>query len=322
MPVVSKGHIILIMTVIGLRNNIMSGLGRNSPCPCGSGKKYKKCHMNNRAQVGVVRKAYNVGKDDDFYARFIMGHGNIRDCVYGNDKRLEYDKSFNPVFQNLVEMKIVKDKCASIISKHLENIKTGLDGKYHGSQIDVKDPIDDELNILFKDFFIRGQMAIGALIKHSIYMGSNIGFFFSETEKKFRSGLKNFVLKEEDDRYKALNNFITNHKMAWYLSFREIRRQIEHEGWSLPELKYSLDDSMIVQVHLPVSPGQSIEEILENYWKSMILFCEEIVVFLLGLKLKDPMVIVYLPEDRRDPNVPVRYIVSHKDLLGVLLQCG
>ncbi|MCX6706391.1 MAG: SEC-C metal-binding domain-containing protein [Candidatus Woesebacteria bacterium] len=26
-------------------------IGRNDPCPCGSGKKYKKCHMNRVPQT-------------------------------------------------------------------------------------------------------------------------------------------------------------------------------------------------------------------------------------------------------------------------------
>ena len=28
----------------GLRGDQLEGVGRNDPCPCGSGKKYKKCH--------------------------------------------------------------------------------------------------------------------------------------------------------------------------------------------------------------------------------------------------------------------------------------
>ena len=28
------------------RNSVRKKIGRNAPCPCGSGKKYKKCCMN------------------------------------------------------------------------------------------------------------------------------------------------------------------------------------------------------------------------------------------------------------------------------------
>ena len=93
-------------------------VGRDDRCPCGSGLKYKKCHMNKPREVGVLRKAYDMGKEHDFYTRFLFGLGNIRSCVYGRDKQLEYDKSFSPVFQNLVEMNIVKKKCVALISQH------------------------------------------------------------------------------------------------------------------------------------------------------------------------------------------------------------
>ena len=278
--------------------------------------------MNTRVKVSVLRKAYNVEPGDDFYARFIMGHGNIRTCAYGREKQLEYDRSFHPVFQNLLEMKIVKDRYISTVTKHHDAVQAGTDGKYHGNQIDINDPIDDEINLFFKDFFIRGQMAVDALIKHAGYMGYNIGFLFTGNEKKFRNGRRAFALKEDDERFQALNSFIENHKTAWYASFRDMRRKIEHEGWSLPNLKYSLDDLLNVQIHLPTTPNQSIEVVLESHWQNMMLFCEEVVVFLLSLKLKDDMVIVYIPEERRDKNNPMRYMVSHKDFPGVPLQCG
>ncbi|MDO8565315.1 MAG: SEC-C domain-containing protein [bacterium] len=296
-------------------------VGRNEKCPCGSGLKYKNCHMNKRQEVGVLRKGYDLGKDHDFYTRFLFGLGNIRSCAYGRDKQLEYDKSFNPVFQNLLEMNIVKKKCVALISQHLEDVGAGKDGKYHGNQIDVNEPIDDELNIFFKDFFIRGEMAIGSLIAHSRYMGSNIGFLFSNDEKKLRKGLKNFVLDENDERFKGLNAFMKHHRASWYESFNDLRNKIEHEGWHLPDLHYTLDANHKVQVRLPVAPDQTIEEILESYWKSMSMFCEEVIVFLLSLKLGDDMIIVFIPEEKRDKNLPVRYIVSPKAFPGVSLQC-
>lgn len=296
--------------------------GRNEKCPCGSGLKYKKCHMNKPREIGVLRKAYDMGKDHDFYTRFLFGLSNIRSCAYGRDKQLEYDKSFSPVFQNLVEMNIVKKKCVALISQHREAVETGKDGKYHGNQIDVNEPIEDELNIFFKDFFIRGEMAIGSLIAHSRYMGSNIGFLFTDDEKKFSKGLAKFVLSEYDERFKGLNAFMKHNRTIWYESFNDLRNKIEHEGWHLPNLQYTLDSNNKVQVRLPTSPNQTIEEILESYWQSMSMFCEEVIVFLLSLKLKQDMVIVFIPEEKRDKNLPVRYIVSHKDFPGVLLQCG
>lgn len=32
-------------------------VGRNDPCPCGSGKKFKKCHMGNEEQLAELLQA-------------------------------------------------------------------------------------------------------------------------------------------------------------------------------------------------------------------------------------------------------------------------
>jgi hypothetical protein len=34
-------------------------IGRNAPCPCGSGKKYKKCCLNNDQQMERMPSDYN-----------------------------------------------------------------------------------------------------------------------------------------------------------------------------------------------------------------------------------------------------------------------
>ncbi len=278
--------------------------------------------MNRPKEVGVLRKAYDMGKDRDFYTRFIVQLGNIRACVYEKDKQSGYDKSFNPVFQNLVEMSIVKNKCIELISQHVKDVSSGKDGLYHGSQIDVNEPIDDELNIFFKDFFIRGEIAMQGLISHSRYMGSNIGFLFSDSEKKFRKGLSKFVLDEKDDRYKALYEFITFSKVDWYESFNELRNKIEHDGWHLPRLNYTLDFNNKVQIHFPFFSDQTIDEVLEYFWNKISKFCEEVIVFLLSLKLRNDLIIFSIPESKRDKNLPIQYIVSHKKLPGVPFGCA
>jgi len=38
----------------------MSKIGRNAPCPCGSGKKYKKCCINGKKRQGKKPKAHLV----------------------------------------------------------------------------------------------------------------------------------------------------------------------------------------------------------------------------------------------------------------------
>ncbi|MEQ9424254.1 MAG: SEC-C metal-binding domain-containing protein [Cyclobacteriaceae bacterium] len=39
----------------------MEKVGRNEPCPCGSGKKYKNCHMNAEQNKGGKNKSLIIG---------------------------------------------------------------------------------------------------------------------------------------------------------------------------------------------------------------------------------------------------------------------
>lgn len=47
-------------------------VGRNDPCPCGSGKKFKKCHINREPQTAQEREAYNLYETnrDEWNRRF------------------------------------------------------------------------------------------------------------------------------------------------------------------------------------------------------------------------------------------------------------
>lgn len=41
----------------------MSQIGRNDPCPCGSGLKYKKCHQRKSRLQNQISKASAANKD-------------------------------------------------------------------------------------------------------------------------------------------------------------------------------------------------------------------------------------------------------------------
>lgn len=276
-----------------------------------------------QAQPGTLRFAYSMKEGDDFHTRFLMQMSQIRDCSYPKDQHLAYDKSYHPVFQNLLEAKFAKEHCESLIQKHKQDIAEGKDGIFHGHQIDVKSPIDDDLNMYFKDFFIRGTIAIDCLMRHTAFMGSGVGFLFVDDNlKKYKKGLEKFPLKDNDPRFNALTEMVKHNKKNWYSQFREIRRKIEHEGFALPNLKYRLNKENKVEVIFPTFGKQSIEEILKICWENLTSLCEEILVFLLSLKLKDYMVIVLIPETMRDKYFPVKYAVRHKDFPQANFSCG
>jgi hypothetical protein len=283
-------------------------------------KKYKK-PITQKAQPGVLRKSFSLEKGEDFFARFIFGMGKIRSCVYKHKDSNTYEKSFNRCFQNLVEMRLAKEKVTNLINEHLKKIENKEDGLYHGNQIDIDCPIGNDLNLFFKDFFIRGIMAIDGLKKHAEFMELKIDFLFSDQDKAFKKGLEKFPLDKNDERFESLLEFIKNHKKNWYSNFRELRRKIEHEGWSLEKIEYYLDAHNKVQVVVPKVQGKEILSLVNDYWDVTNHFCEEIITFLLGLKLDDEMFIQYIPKDKRNKHTPVKYIVSHKSMPGVQINC-
>ena len=86
----------------------MTKIGRNDPCVCGSGKKYKKCCMNNKTpRMGVVRRMYEAGTADPF-GRMLMQNLGIRDhAIPDEEKRLQFDQLYGIVSQNLYEALLV-----------------------------------------------------------------------------------------------------------------------------------------------------------------------------------------------------------------------
>jgi len=56
--------------------------GRNDPCPCGSGKKYKKCCLADRiTQENIDREEYDAEWEEWFK----------KDCEEGDKRMREYD---------------------------------------------------------------------------------------------------------------------------------------------------------------------------------------------------------------------------------------
>jgi hypothetical protein len=277
--------------------------------------------MNKTFSYGLLKRSYDA--EDDYVHRFIFGLGNIRSCVYRDtESRNAYDKSFSPVMQSLTEMRIAKVKCLELIERHTKDIAERRDGVFSGNQITVTYPIDDELNLLFKDFFIRGIMVTRALNKHTEFLGCNTSFLFTDQEKKFKKGIESFPLAPDDKRFEYLMKFANDHKQTWYKVFSDMRTSMEHLGWSLDDIKYQLDRDMNVYPIFPKASGHEIRYIFDTCWNNIVHLCEEITVFALSLKLDDDKVIVRIPETEREKHNKARYMVSHITMPGVPLGCG
>lgn len=277
--------------------------------------------MNHPQRVSLLKRTYS--DPDDYVHRLIFGVGAIRDCAIRDKKeRLEYDTSLSALIQNLTEMKIAINKSKEIIISHSQAVLEQKDAILTNTQITVTDPVDSELNLLFKDIFIRGMMVTRCLNNHARLSGYNIEFMFSDEEDKFTKGAKNFPLDKDDARFVNLAAFIKNHKVAWYNAFRSLRKEIEHMGWSLPEVQYRVNEKYRVEALFPNVENLPIPQLCDLVWQNMVLLCEEVCVYLLSLKLPEDMIIVRVPENQREQHNKARYIVSHKTMPGVPLGCS
>jgi hypothetical protein len=292
----------------------MEKVERNDKCPCGSGKKYKNCCMYNHSpRRGILRLAYEIGTQDDFMARMFMQMINIREHVYKKEEYNAFDKKHHALFQNLYEAKIAKEKCLSLMKTHKEKVKNGEKAEYSETEgvIKIHEAIDTELNMAFKDFFIRGNIALKALVKVCGHIGYNMSFAFTDDDK-FESKKNKFLRDNPDPEFIDYCKVIEDDRKNWYKIFIYIRNSIEHEGFKLPDVNYLLGKNNEVKTFFPTINHQTLEEVLNICWTNLFQICEEMIVLLLSKKLKDPFVIAEVPEIKRNPQNPIKYVISIK----------
>ena len=152
--------------------------------------------------MGTIRLAYKDGLDDPFVSRMLFQILEIRDLAYSQQEKVLFDKKHDVVFQNLYEAKIAKENCGKLIQGHSDEIKMGKICEYDSDKdlINVRKTIDNELNISFKDFFIRGRMAMNGLIKLVGHMGYGISFISIADPKKYLKKRNKFLQKNNNER--------------------------------------------------------------------------------------------------------------------------
>lgn len=66
----------------------MGKIGRNDPCPCGSGKKYKKCHLGRDEGASEGPEGQNLGNRLDVEAELgLESPGSKRGRQRGKDRQ-------------------------------------------------------------------------------------------------------------------------------------------------------------------------------------------------------------------------------------------
>ncbi len=308
-------YIVYTLSAMTESANNLKKPGRNDKCPCGSGMKFKKCcELDTLPRGGVMRIAYENGTSDPFIARMMFQICDIRNHIYNAKDKMDFDKKHEPVMQNLYEAKLAKEKCLSLIEEHNKDIKDGKNCKYNEAQglITIEKTIDNDMNMSFKDFFIRGNIALKSLIKLAGFLGYNISFAFVD-DKDFQKKKERFLKINPDARFVDFCKFIEDDRKAWHKIFIKIRNSIEHDGFKVPPVQYVLNQNKIKPKYFTIQ-HQTIEEVLNICWQNIFHLCEEIIVFLLSTKLPEPLVVVEIPEDKRNKDNPIRYTIGYKNL--------
>jgi hypothetical protein len=286
-----------------------SGALLNKPCPCGSGKKFKKCCKGKGGNFeGTIQHVFNFGSSDPFVARMMLQVFDMRDFVFKLEEIDAFGKAYNPFLQNMTETKIVKDRCVDLIKNHTEGILSGKLARMRGATREVDECIDTDLNIWFKDFFIRGNMASKNLIRFAEFFGYDISFMFGDS-KKFEKGKKKFLEKHKKGVDGYFIDMIEDHRGKWYESFASFRVKIEHKGFCLPDIKYRILNGKIEPVIVRFG-SLSLEQYLNMLWGNLFYFCEEVIMLLFVSKLPKNCSIMNIPEKNRDPQKPIRFKIT------------
>ncbi len=267
--------------------------------------------MNKKEQkiLHTLVKVSDLGSQDLFTARMRMQILEIRDFVFSTEEdRREFDKFYGPVLQNLIEARIVMEECVNLLVQHRQKIKSGEIVKVENQTLRVDESIDDNLNIWFKDFFIRGYIANQNIIRFAKFLDFKISFIF-KSDSDFDKESKKFLENNPSGGMKFFIDMVKDDREKWFSQFIDVRTQIEHSGFQLPCIEYHLDSKNQPIGVEPRINDLDIPSYLSKMWENLFPFCEDIIVFLLAFKLPKGLVIKHIPEKNRDSDKPVRYTV-------------
>jgi len=260
--------------------------------------------------MGTLIKYKDTGTEDPFNARMMFGVMKLRDAFVTNEtERLQFDTLYAPVFDNLDDCVGCKKQLVELIASHKKKIdnKEIVGFQHNGEILEIHESIDRDMNKLFKDFFIKGEIALKSLQNLSKTYGLNIGFFFQDNIA-FQKGADKFSSEKRLDTQSILEMLINDRK--WHTTFNEIRIAIEHGGFSLGNIKYQHDTDGKVVVYVPRINDKEIDEVVTIMSSNVLNFIEDIIAVTINKNLKNGFNVVLIPEDKRGPSLPIKYTIG------------
>lgn len=273
--------------------------------------------MHKQNLKGVVTPhTTNRGTSDPFTARMYFGILDISDKVFAQEEKKKklFRDLYYPVVHNLEEARYAKDSFLKIKSEHCSKLAAGEICRVENNYLHIEENVDLDLNMNFKDFFIRGLIAIDCLKRLAAKIfgkKKNVEFIFG-TDKNFEIGCNRFIKDHgSDEETIKLVDMLKDERKAWFSDFSEMRRKIEHEGYQFPKLKYSLEDDGAKADMIQWDKEITIPDALEIMWNNLSEFCEDLLIILLKDSLnKDILQIFYIKEQDRDEYMSLKYKIG------------
>lgn len=255
----------------------MSKIGRNDPCPCGSGKKYKKCCMNkdmaqnhyNVAKQNLITKLLNFLYQDRFRMQGKMLYEDYYDFM-----RIDYEKELsqqeNIEFSNiaifdtpmeedkrLVEI-FYEEEAENLIPKEREILENWLDmvlGVYEVQEVKQgKGFLLENLLINETVFVTESKMFAGVINRWDIIIGRickigsehQIVGSFLKLPNAIKNDLMNFInvfLVEyrEENKKATIKEFLRDYSM----DILSIPKQIQRLQEQMPRILVNRDGDKI-----------------------------------------------------------------------------
>lgn len=255
-----------------------------------------------------VRKIADVGSSTPWIARLWVGMAQIRDQVLEETQRTKFDNKYMPILENLFECYDAMNSLNKVISEHLAKVESQQIFKFqHNNNFNITETIDFRINQLLKDFFIKGNIAMNHLFPLSKFMGCNISFLRKKKDKEFERGAKKLVSHLPASR--SLVDMLRKDRKAWHKYFVGLRDAFEHDTIGSLTVRYSGKPGN-VRAYLPTIDNTQLCDLTSKMWGNLFEFVEDVVVFLFSLRVTPPLKVAVIPEERRNPSMPIKYVVT------------
>ena len=278
-------------------NNLNWDVGRNEPCPCGSGKKYKKCCLRKVQQ----EKSYNLAVDrviDKVISFFFEQEENYLSEVntyleryaqvfeievFEMSAELEFLAHFNFIFDYKLEsektiLELFKEEQGHNLSKREQQVLDALIGaRLKVYQVDDQIGIHYELQNLFQDEssfvidsadeILPGDILVGRIVQigeHAQLVGlyNVISFDYKEIVETEINGMwAEFRRENDSSSWEEFSRFSS--AQIWGLFFWLMEDPIEFSP-IIYEVTYKVKSSQIAQERLLKLDNIINEELVEH----------------------------------------------------------